>query len=451
MELLLIEQNGLETSFPIDKGVTRVGSASNCHVKLPAKIGAPLQLQVFYALQQPDRCKVQNIGPEIWVKCQGSRQKLATSTSLEMRSGDELFIDTCKLIFTLSSSSGVMRTSSSFDASLSFPHPVLYPDIPNVGTLTIRNTGKSASCQFQVRVNGLPGDCFQIDPAPLLHPGAQEHFLIHLFHRERYPRAGFHEIKLIISASNTYPGEEVMICQQIYVMPFSQTEIELQDDLPVRDIVTEKHPIASFSPSDSGTPAASIAAVGAVIEMKPLPEIEGHQTEKYPTASFPSSDSGTPAASIAAVDAVIKMKPLPKTKGHQVVRTDFSDQSVWEMICRAVRKSYGKHSVSVEFIDDIAYEGMTKEHILSLGSKDYHHSFIILADQIAVSMPDFPLLVVDLYDEPGREFRAIPSQIRVIETNLTLANMSFYEFADEIDQDGVFRGFPIPWFIKWLI
>ena len=264
MELILIEQNGLEKSFSIEKGVTRVGSAPVCDVKLSPQIGAPLQLQIFYAAQQPDRCKVLNIGPEIQVNCQGSRQKLVSSASLEMRGGDELFIDTCKLVFKLPASSGVMRASSSIDASLSFPNPVLYPDIPNVGTLTIRNTGKSASCQFQVRVNGLPGDCFRIDPAPLMYPDAQEHFLVHLFHRERYPRAGFHELKLIISASKTYPGEEVMIRQPIYVMPLFRTEIELQDDLPVRDIVIEKQPTASFSPSDPETPVAPIAVVSAV-------------------------------------------------------------------------------------------------------------------------------------------------------------------------------------------
>lgn len=263
MELILIEQNGREKSFPINKGVVRVGSAPICDIKLPSQTSAPLQLQIFYSVQQPDRCKVMNIGPEIWVNRQGSRQKLASSTNLEMSSGDELFIDTCKLIFKLPATSGVMRASSSIDASLSFPNPVLYPDIPNVGILTIRNTGKSASCQFQVRVNGLPGDCFRVDPPPMLHPNAQEQFLVYLFHRGRYPKAGFHEIKLIISASSTYPGEEVVIRQQIYVMPIFQTEIELQDDLPVRDIVIEKHPAASFSPADSESFATPIAAVSA--------------------------------------------------------------------------------------------------------------------------------------------------------------------------------------------
>lgn len=261
---LIIEQNGREKIFKIDKGVTKVGSASICDIKLPPQIGAPLQLQIFYAVQQPDFCRVLNIGPEILVNYQGNRQKLASSANFEMRNGAELFIDNCKLTFKLPAASGVTRTSSSIDASLSFPNPVLYPDSPSVGTLTVRNKGKSASCQFQVRVSGLPGECFRVDPPPVLHPNGQGQSLVHLFHRVRYPQAGFHELKLIVSASDTYPGEEVVIRQQIYVKHVFDAKIELLDDRPPGSVL-EKHPAASFSRSDSESFAAPIAAVSPAI------------------------------------------------------------------------------------------------------------------------------------------------------------------------------------------
>jgi hypothetical protein len=47
-----------------------------------------------------------------------------------------------------------------------------------------------------------------------------------------------------------------------------------------------------------------------------------------------------------------------------------------------------------------------------------------------------------LYEEPGRTFRVIPSEMWSVENNLSVANMDFYEFADNVDLDGVFRGFP---------
>jgi len=52
------------------------------------------------------------------------------------------------------------------------------------------------------------------------------------------------------------------------------------------------------------------------------------------------------------------------------------------------------------------------------------------------------VLVIDLYADRGRTFRAIPSQIQGIKNNLSIANMDFFEFADNVDADGIFRGFP---------
>ena len=48
---------------------------------------------------------------------------------------------------------------------------------------------------------------------------------------------------------------------------------------------------------------------------------------------------------------------------------------------------------------------------------------------------------MDLFEELGRTFRAIPSAIQSIENNLSITNMDFREFADNLDADGVFRAF----------
>ena len=65
----------------------------------------------------------------------------------------------------------------------------------------------------------------------------------------------------------------------------------------------------------------------------------------------------------------------------------------------------------------------------------------MVADRKTISDPDHRLLIIDRFTEPGREFRAVPSQIQSIENNLSIANMDFTEFADSADDDGVFRGF----------
>lgn len=138
------------------------------------------------------------------------------------------------------------------------------------------------------------------------------------------------------------------------------------------------------------------------------------------------------------------MKPIPETENPLVLRTDFSNRAAWDKICAIIRKPVGifRFRANVDFVDDIEYADIPKDQLLEIIPKDYSHSFIIIVDRAAISHPDHPLLIVDLYDGPGQEFRAIPSQIQGIENNLSIANMDFKEFADSVDEDGVFRGFP---------
>jgi len=138
------------------------------------------------------------------------------------------------------------------------------------------------------------------------------------------------------------------------------------------------------------------------------------------------------------------MKPIPATENALVLRTDFSDQAAWDGICAAIRKPVGifRFRANVEFLDEPQYENLTKDQLLKLIPPNYNHSFIIVADRTAISQPDHPLLIVDLYERSGNELRSIPSQIQGIENNLSIANMDFDEFADSVDEDGIFRGFP---------
>jgi hypothetical protein len=138
------------------------------------------------------------------------------------------------------------------------------------------------------------------------------------------------------------------------------------------------------------------------------------------------------------------MNQLPETEKGIVVRTDFSNQAAWEAICKIIRKPVGimRFRANVTFVDDVQYADMIKDELLQLvPDHDDAQSFIIVVDQIAISHSDNPLLIIDLFEERGREFRALPSQIQSIENNLSLANMDFAEFADTVDESGVFRGF----------
>ena len=142
------------------------------------------------------------------------------------------------------------------------------------------------------------------------------------------------------------------------------------------------------------------------------------------------------------------MKPLPRSDQAQVLRTDFSDESAWQAIRSAIGAPVREIGSSVEFfayvtfVDDPDYRDLDIAQIRALFGPESNQSFVIVADRTAITHPEHALLVLDLFDESGQTFRAIPSTIQSIENNLSIANMDFEEFADAVDENGVFRGFP---------
>ena len=132
------------------------------------------------------------------------------------------------------------------------------------------------------------------------------------------------------------------------------------------------------------------------------------------------------------------MKPLPKSDQALVVRTDFSDDAAWSGVVAAIRRPVDGFFAYVELVDDPAFGGVTVEQLVAL--RDGSRSYVIVADAVAMGAKP-TLLVVDLFEDPGRTFRAVPSAIQSIENNLSVANLDFRDFADNVDADGVFRDF----------
>jgi len=134
------------------------------------------------------------------------------------------------------------------------------------------------------------------------------------------------------------------------------------------------------------------------------------------------------------------MKPLPPSDRALVIRTDFSNQAAWDSIRRVIAEPVDGFYAYVQYVDDVEYDGLTREQLLDL-FREYNQSYAMVVDDVTVSSAEYPILVVDLFENPGAEFRAIPSMIQSIENNLSIANMDFVDFADSADEDGVLRGF----------
>ena len=115
-----------------------------------------------------------------------------------------------------------------------------------------------------------------------------------------------------------------------------------------------------------------------------------------------------------------------------MVRADFGDDNAWHEIERIARSPVGPDGflASLAFLDDRSYEGVGPAEVLALAHARYPHNFIVLADALSMSHPDHPVLVIDLGEEPGRSFRAVPSALQSVENNLSLANLDFVDFAE---------------------
>jgi len=136
------------------------------------------------------------------------------------------------------------------------------------------------------------------------------------------------------------------------------------------------------------------------------------------------------------------MKSLPRTDDPLRLRASFADETAWTELCAAVQAPSGEEQFRayVTPVSDRAYDGVSLEEVVSTASET-GHSFLFLADAISLEGPEHALLVVDLYQEPGRSFRTIPSEAWSVENNLTLANIDFSDFTDAVDERGIFRGF----------
>ncbi len=139
-------------------------------------------------------------------------------------------------------------------------------------------------------------------------------------------------------------------------------------------------------------------------------------------------------------------RSLPDTVSPLVIRTEFGHEREWKkirgMVHAPVQVPGNEFYAHVEFLDDITFRGLSKDALVALVPQNYSHAVLFVVDGTTVGQPEFPILVVDLHAEKGRSFRAIPTAIQSIENNISIANMDFFEFANAVERDGVFRGFP---------
>ncbi|MCP2339408.1 DUF6924 domain-containing protein [Actinomadura rupiterrae] len=135
--------------------------------------------------------------------------------------------------------------------------------------------------------------------------------------------------------------------------------------------------------------------------------------------------------------------PQPEDLSSLVLRADFSDDAKWRELQEAIEREESGEGDGT-FVSDRAYEGVTVQALVeedAAADEEEKVTYLFLADAVTMADAEHLLLAVDLFEEPGRTFRVPPRWFPGISANLSIANMDFAEFADDVDAAGVFRGF----------
>ena len=132
---------------------------------------------------------------------------------------------------------------------------------------------------------------------------------------------------------------------------------------------------------------------------------------------------------------------LPATENPLVCKTIEINEMEWTKLKEEIEAPYLMgFKANVNFLDRDEFLGVHPENFQNYQKNKYLHHFIFLIDSITISNPEHPILCVDLYDQAGKYFRVIPSEMWCIENNLSISNADFDDFYESCSEDGIYRG-----------
>ena len=295
MKITITQANGWTKLFEPTKAISLVGSADFADIHLSSSSISPIQIQILSDRQFPTGIRVVNLDGQTKVNTIQGSFLLEPFAVHDISEDDEIALGEYLLKFQPTQVFPQRNSASHIQAQVKFPDTVLQPNLDLTGYLVITNAGEKDACQFNVMLDGLPQDCYQLDPVPMLHPGGQEEVGVRLFHRKTSPPAGNLDLVLTISAPNSYPGEAYKLKHSLYVTPDFSQSLEIIDDLTAEVETAHKN--------NNRTPASTISNINA-----PISNVQPIISNTAPVDSFIAAANAEQAAPI--------VKP-PETKTDQ--------------------------------------------------------------------------------------------------------------------------------------
>jgi len=248
----VVDRKGWYKSFPLEKALTMIGSApfndivlsethgsgvASVHLQLISNQTAKRGFRLINLVNEPLLLTLSNAKGSLELQAKGSR---------ELEDGDGVQLGDFRIIFYLQTESGLSidKSSENIGVKLEMPGITLRQRSKLTGLLTLKNFGTDKRSQFEIDLEGLPADCYQVDPAPLLYPGGEEKLQIRFFHLGIRPNAGECPIQIHVTAVDAYPKEKVILPVVLAIESVYQYSLGVFDSL---EAISEKNKINNRS------------------------------------------------------------------------------------------------------------------------------------------------------------------------------------------------------------
>ena len=136
------------------------------------------------------------------------------------------------------------------------------------------------------------------------------------------------------------------------------------------------------------------------------------------------------------------MPTLPNSDIYLLVRTWFGDDAGWDDLCTVVTEETDEGFVAApQIVDDPTFNGFTPEQLEAAHPhRDDGWDVLYIADELAISQPEHPILLLRVGNATDQPFRCRGDRLYEVDANLSLANLDWDDFRDQVDASGVYGG-----------
>jgi hypothetical protein len=244
----ITDKEGWRKEFSLNKRLIYVGSDIRNDIVLSPVRGtgvSPRHLQLIAMPGANRMISAVNLSPVGIPLGEGGSRVLEPNSALEVADGESYHLGDFTLTFHLqefalsnqpaeaspvgqSSPQGAAGRPASIGLRVSLPQPVINPDNFTEGIIYISNLGNVPGIQFKLWIEGLPPECYEIGPAPILFPGAEKGIPFRLRHPRRPGyAAGTHPLFFKAEAPDAYPAESAIVKNEIRFSPFYSHTLRL--------------------------------------------------------------------------------------------------------------------------------------------------------------------------------------------------------------------------------